>query len=593
MSGNYETFHAESAHLRHPHRDEETNLLDEQKYTPENSEGTSEKSINTVGLIRKSALFLGVVVAFVVGVTYISTYHSGTSSNIKNNSKDSRSSSTSSSSPLRKGKKQGGASAGNPNFLFIVADDMGFGSVGYDTYDIPGATPFLNSMIKDGIMFTNYYAQEECTPSRASLLTGRYPVTIGVQFHIVQPAIPWGLNTTEILLPQVLNEYGNYKSYGVGKWHLGHYSPDVLPTARGFDQYLGYMNGEIYYWTKRPIQLTSDYDMLYMDKDCYYQYNEDDLNDYSTYLFEDKAKSIIENHDFDSNPMFLYLPYQTPHAPFNDKNHSNGLSEDYFESGIYSQLIAEVAGTTRGEYALALYLMDQSIQNVVEKLKEVGQFDNTYIIFASDNGGCFQSGGRNGNLRGCKGTMFEGGVKVDAFIYSSLLPDSVRGTNYTGLTHVSDWFPTIMDLAGIDYQPSSDHAFDGVSQALAMQGLADEPRDSVLYNLYYNVEGMNFNLTTNATFAIRNSRYKLIHAYVGNSMTKWYDFEEALDTDDELGSSTCTQSMSMEGTYMKMFYDLENDPNEETNLYDYSIYNPIKVRIYSQITENVYIFSLI
>eukprot|EP01035_Chromulina_nebulosa_P034545 gene34545-46357_t len=180
-----------------------------------------------------------------------------------------------------------------PNFIFILADDLGANSVGYEAYDLESVTPYLTSLAKDGIVMSNYYAQEICTPSRASLLTGRYPITIGMQYEELQPNEVWG-----------------YKSYAIGKWNLGHYTPEMLPTARGFDHYIGYLNGQNYYWSKK-YPLESEYtDFLYADGSCYSCYNESDTQTYSTFLYRDKAIQAIHAHDFNADPMFMYLSVQ-------------------------------------------------------------------------------------------------------------------------------------------------------------------------------------------------------------------------------------------------------------------------------------------
>jgi hypothetical protein len=125
-----------------------------------------------------------------------------------------------------------------PNIVYILADDMGWNSLGYEDYDLSFATPTLTSLAKDGVILNSFYAQEVCTPARGSLLTGRYPLSIGMQYSMVQTAIPWGLNFDETTIADVLKA-NNYTTHMFGKWHLGHYSPRLLPTARGFDTFTG------------------------------------------------------------------------------------------------------------------------------------------------------------------------------------------------------------------------------------------------------------------------------------------------------------------------------------------------------------------
>ena len=166
------------------------------------------------------------------------------------------------------------SSSAKPNFVFILADDLGYESIGYEQHDFEGVAPYLSNMMKNGIYIENYYTMEVCSPSRASLMTGRLPLTIGMQYKLVTTAIPWGVNEKEVFLPEVLRDYGNYKNYAIGKWHLGHYKSSLLPTARGFHEYMGYLDGENFYWSKRCNSYPQFVDFLHMNESCYYPYEE-------------------------------------------------------------------------------------------------------------------------------------------------------------------------------------------------------------------------------------------------------------------------------------------------------------------------------
>jgi arylsulfatase A-like enzyme len=130
------------------------------------------------------------------------------------------------------------SSSTKPNFVFILADDLGWNSIGYMGYDMSFVTPELDKLAASGIKLTNYYAMEYCNPSRAALLTGRYPLNMGMQYGTVEYDVPWGLRLEETLLPEVLKSEG-YSTYMLGKWHLGHFNERYLPTARGFDTFTG------------------------------------------------------------------------------------------------------------------------------------------------------------------------------------------------------------------------------------------------------------------------------------------------------------------------------------------------------------------
>jgi arylsulfatase A-like enzyme len=130
------------------------------------------------------------------------------------------------------------SSSTKPSFVFILADDLAWNSLDYDDFDLTFVSPELSALADDGIKMTNYYALEYCNPSRASLLTGRYPVNMGMQYGVVEYYSNWGLRLGETLLPEILKDEG-YSTYAFGKWHLGHFNEKYLPTARGFDTWTG------------------------------------------------------------------------------------------------------------------------------------------------------------------------------------------------------------------------------------------------------------------------------------------------------------------------------------------------------------------
>ena len=213
-------------------------------------------------------------------------------------------------SPMALKKSQ---TSNKPNIIFMLADDLG-----YNSFD-KTITPWMHSMMKDGISLTNYYSLEVCTPSRAALLTGRYPLVLGWQYSQQVTNEDNGLSLSETLLPEVLKENG-YTTYIFGKWNLGNQSPRYLPTARGFDYFVGYLNGYNNYLSKVDPSNNQYVDFMISDTQCYYQYDEADLDTYSTMLYRDKAIDVIENHDYSDSPLFMYLAFQAVHSPFSDSN---------------------------------------------------------------------------------------------------------------------------------------------------------------------------------------------------------------------------------------------------------------------------------
>jgi arylsulfatase A-like enzyme len=475
-----------------------------------------------------------------------------------------------------------------PHIIIFLADDMGWNSVGYENYDLDFATPILDDLASDGIIFNQFYAQEVCTPARGSLLTGRYPLTIGMQFSMVQTAIPWGLDYNETTIAEVLQADG-YTTHMFGKWHLGHYSPRMLPTARGFDTYTGYVNGESYYWSKRNPDHTHFKDMINSTSDCYDIYRADDIHTYSTFFYRDKAIEIIDNHDV-SESMFLYMAWQAVHDPFTDVNvHQKGIPKEYVDADIYGQITSEVTGRKRRQYAMALNLMDSAIGDIMDALTDKGMIDNTVIIFASDNGGCYGAGGKNGPLRGTKGSLFEGGTKVDAFIWSPLIPDALRGSLYNNIFHISDWFPTILDMTGTSYTPQTGYELDGVSHLDSILYETDSPRTKMLYNYYYLVDRYNFKMDSNGSFAVRNEQYKLVHTFNSSIYAQWYEPETFLEDDDAITTETrCAASANTDGDFVYWLFDLYNDPYEEVNLWnntDDETVVSVKTELYALLDE--------
>jgi arylsulfatase B/arylsulfatase I/J len=264
---------------------------------------------------------------------------------------------------------------------------------------------------------------------------------------------------------------------------------------------------------------------------------------YSTELLEARMKEVIQSYDSDS-PLFMYLPMQNVHGPLN-------LYESYYEAN--KDLFDDVPNDDRRTFAVLLKLLDNSISELMEVTKEQGLFENSYFIFLSDNGGDITNGGNNYPLRGMKNTLFEGGVRTPAFIYSPLLPSEVRGTEYNKMFHVTDWLPTILE--GIlnhkadDFKRSS--SWYGVNQWAALMGKDDTPREELLLNMdYLNNAG---NLTSMKA-ALIQGHYKFI---MNQAKTSWYDVPGAGET---------VKIKYQEAS--DLLFDLITDPEERRDLSD-------------------------
>jgi arylsulfatase A-like enzyme len=306
-----------------------------------------------------------------------------------------------------------------PNIVYILADDMGYADAGFNG-GTQIKTPELDKLAQAGAVLESYYVQPVCSPTRSSLMTGRYVTRTGV-YSVVRPNAPWGLPLAERTLAQALREAG-YETAICGKWHLGEFQPEYLPTRRGFDHQYGHWFGALDYFThKRDGQLDWHRD----DKPC---------NDqgYTTHLVAKEACRIIRERSAEK-PLFLYVPFNAVHAP-------HQVPDKYKEP--YKQLSG-----VRRVYAGMVSAMDEAVGQIVAALKEKGMADNTLIIFSSDNGG--PSPGKvtsNGPLRAGKGTIYEGGIRVCAFAsWPGHIP---AGQTIKEPLHIVDWYPTLLKLAG-------------------------------------------------------------------------------------------------------------------------------------------------
>ena len=320
-----------------------------------------------------------------------------------------------------------------PNILYIVADDLGWKDVGYHGSDIK--TPNIDKLAATGARLEQFYAQPMCTPTRAALMTGRYPFRYGLQTLVIPAGYNYGLPTDEWLLPQTLKEAG-YKTAIIGKWHIGHGDPKFWPRQRGFDYQYGPMIGEIDYFTHK------EHDTV----DWYRENKKLNEDGYTTTLFGNDAVKLIDAHDT-ATPLYLYLAFNAPHTPYQ-------ATQEYLDQ--YKQ----IADPSRRAYAGSITAMDDQIGRVLEALQKKGMRDNTIIFFQSDNGGTrnakFAGTGfdlsktkipcDNGPYREGKGSLYEGGTRVVAL---ANWPGHIKsGITVDGMIHVVDTYSTLAKLAG-------------------------------------------------------------------------------------------------------------------------------------------------
>lgn len=339
-----------------------------------------------------------------------------------------------------------------PNIVIFISDDMGWGDVGYHGSDIN--TPEIDRLASEGVILERFYVQSVCSPTRASLMTGR----TSIQHGVASPFNPWferGLPVDEKLLPEYLREHG-YATHAVGKWHLGPNELQYHPLNRGFDTYYGSLHGYAANHDTRTAFGRVDW-----QRD-----GETVIEDgYDTHLIRDEAIRLIENRDAD-RPFFLYVTFTAPHTPLQAPE----------------EAIAEYAHLegNRRVYAAMVSEMDAAVGRVVDAIAREGIAEDTFVMFFTDNGGVLNAGASNGPFRGAKASPFEGGIRVPAVTYwPGVL---VGGTRFSHRVMVMDLLPTFMDMADLPLDPVKPLAGHSVWPALA-EGVPMGPEPAVLSNL--------------------------------------------------------------------------------------------------------------
>ncbi|TWT64876.1 sulfatase-like hydrolase/transferase [Allorhodopirellula solitaria] len=307
------------------------------------------------------------------------------------------------------------ASTTNANILVLLADDLGWGDVGYNG-GVP-ETPHIDSLCRDGVRLSRFYAYPACSPSRAALLTGRFPQRYGISGP-VRPRDE-GLPMSETLLPAAFQNAG-YQTSLIGKWHLGLAGDQAHPIRRGFDHFYGFLDASIDYYKHTTGRGQVDW-----------QRDGKDVieSGYATDLLADEAVRQIRTSDSES-PFCIVVSFSAPHSPFQAPanlvaKYRNNLSE------------------TEATYAAMVDSMDQGIGRILDAIDDQQLRDNTIVVFASDNGAA--RAGTNDPFRGQKRQVYEGGIHVPCVIRA---PGLRAGTENEQLCAIHDLFPTLAAATG-------------------------------------------------------------------------------------------------------------------------------------------------
>ncbi|MBA7645057.1 N-acetylgalactosamine-6-O-sulfatase [subsurface metagenome] len=352
------------------------------------------------------------------------------------------------------------ASAGKPNFVIIFTDDQGYADVG--CFGAKGfETPNLDQMAAEGAKFTSFYsAAPVCTPARAALLTGCYPMRVSMP-RVLFPRDNIGLNPDEITIADILKTRG-YATCCIGKWHLGHL-PEFLPTRQGFDYYFGIpysndMNPVVLVEGEQTIERKPDQSQL-------------------TRRYTEKAVEFIKKNK--DRPFFLYLPHTMPHVPLYVSDKFKGKSKQ----GLYGDVIME---------------LDWSVGQILKTVKQLGIDERTLVIFTSDNGPWLSKGAHGGSakpLRDGKFATYEGGMREPCIMrWPGKIP---AGAVCSEIATTMDFLPTFAKLAGAEVP--TDRIIDGKD----ISALMTNPKAKTPYKAF-------FYYFESQLGAVRSGQWKLI-----------------------------------------------------------------------------------
>jgi len=387
-----------------------------------------------------------------------------------------------------------------PNIFFILVDDLGFGDVGFnrDVANPEIVSPNFDALVSSGIHLTRHYVHRMCTPTRTSVQSGRLPVHVNTGL-----GNPCSDNTG---IPRNMTGFAEhlqragYKTHFAGKWDAGMATPKHAPHGRGYDTSLHYFSHKNDFWSQANMQTCCESDQTIID---FWRTDQgaSDVNstDYSEFLYQRELVGIVEKHN-PSLPLLLFYAPHVAHCPmqvpkeyydkFDWMTDDEGKCAQQTVKGLHSidPRFPDLEYKCRQQYHAMVMIMDEVVGNVTDALKAKGMWEDTLVVMSSDNGGpvgMAENAANNWPLRGGKYSLFEGGIRVAAFVSGGFVPAAMRGTRNNGMIHIADWYSTFTGLAGVD---PTDHlaaasalpAIDSIDMWPFLSGQVDtSPRDTI------------------------------------------------------------------------------------------------------------------
>lgn len=466
-----------------------------------------------------------------------------------------------------------------PHLVHVVVDDLGWHNTQLSNPEV--ISPNIVALQRSGITLERHYVYRYCSPTRCSLLSGRLPHHVS-EANFQNDYVGGFIHRNMTTIAAKLKAEG-YRTAHVGKWHAGMSSPELVPTARGFDSSLGYLAGAEDHWDQRPsekiacsafpnVDGTQPVDLLHNGRPATGQNG----TSFGGYLWEEEALRVVREHPL-SAPLYLYYAFQDCHSP---------QQAPVKYTNLYPQLVdrcssdlsavahwpkshcSDCGVSTRRVYNAMLSFADDALGNLTTVLRSRGMWANTLLIWHSDNGGPSGSSSNSANnfpLRGSKYSDFEGGVRVRAFAAGGLIPEHRVGVTVKAFMHVCDWYATFLRLAGSLSLHDESAAVLGLPQPDSidawdvLMGTANRSRTEVPLSVGDASSGAK--LGSGGGLIV--PPFKIL---LGNQTPQGYTPKDYPSATHNMPTFPLGQGKTLECGSTGCLFDIINDPNETHNL---------------------------
>lgn len=479
-------------------------------------------------------------------------------------------------SALNKGKK--------PNIVLFLVDDLGYNDLGFHQNTVSpinpeglpttpggvtGKSPNIDRLAtSEAVILNNYYVQCLCTPTRSTLMSGRYPYHTGMGPGVIKGGQAVGLGGDETVMAETMRDAG-YSTHMIGKWHLGSMDERYTPTFRGFDSYLGYMEGKGEYFMHTESGGLDFHKSSLNSANVLAKATNEYKGTYATFVYAERAQEIVDARG--EKPIFLYYSPNSIHSMY------TGAPQSDLDKFTGAHFEGEDGERRKVAYSMVAAL-DEMVGALETTFKNAGIWDNTVLCFTTDNGGNPEGGlkhpgvtssgvwpgGSNFPLRGNKGGDYEGGVRGIGFIRGAAASMPLEPGTSDALMHVSDWYPTIVHMGGGSYEGSL--PLDGIDQYDVIFAGAEPARTKIIHNCPFRADGESWHDAAHKHGyggALRKGDFKFMIANDHHGYLPSHQVQDVMVGFESGSKLFCAVPEPVEGQFL---FNIKEDPLECTNL---------------------------